>query len=122
MSASDYCRWLVASAFFASLSLPGADVKAQQNSANQPLVILNGKVVDHDFHIDHKNPIPNVRPWRSTPRDIAVTPLSVAQGSAATIKVSARRGFDRFHKITLNGKEVETRFLSPTTGRNPKVS
>ena len=66
----------------------------------------------HDFHADYKNPIPNIRPWRATPRDIEISPHSIAQGSTATIKVSARRGFDRFHKVTLNGKELETRFVS----------
>ena len=96
------------------IAIEGDPLKDIWSVQNVKLVILNGRVVDSDFHASHKNPIPNVRPWRSTPRDIAITPLSVAQGSAATIKVSARRGFDRFHKITLNGKELETRFLSPS--------
>ncbi len=32
-----------------------------------------------------------------------------------TIKVSlsGQRGFDRFHKVTLNGEVLETRFVSP---------
>jgi len=96
------------------IAVEGDPMKDIWSVQNVKLVILGGKVVDNDFHADHKNPIPNIRPWRSTPRDIAITPLSVAQGSAATIKVSARRGFDRFHKITLNGKELETRFVSPS--------
>src|SRR5690348_10295728 len=96
------------------IAVEGDPIKDIWSVQNVKLVILNGKVVDNDFHANHKNPIPNNRPWRSTPRDIAITPLSVAQGSAATIKVSARRGFDHFHKITLNGKELETRFLSST--------
>ena len=96
------------------IAVDGDPIKDIWSVQNVKLVILNGKVVDNDFHANHKNPIPNNRPWRSTPRDIAITPLSVAQGSAATIKVSARRGFDHFHKITLNGKELETRFLSST--------
>jgi len=79
---------------------------------NVKVVVLNGEVADTDFHADYKNPIPNIRPWRATPRDIEISPRSIAQGSAATIKVSARRGFDRFHKVTLNGKELETRFVS----------
>jgi len=96
------------------IGVDGDPLKDIWSVQNVKLVILNGKVIDSDFHASYKNPIPNVRPWRSTPRDIAITPLSVVQGSAATIKVSARRGFDRFHKVTLNGKELETRFLSPT--------
>src|SRR5262249_6071748 len=54
----------------------------------------------------------NIRPWRATPREIDISPRAIARGSTATIKVSARRGFDRFHKVTLNGKELETRFIS----------
>jgi imidazolonepropionase-like amidohydrolase len=88
---------------------PLKDIWAVQNVK---VVVLNGEVVDTDFHADYKNPIPNIRPWRATPRDIEVSPRSIAQGSTATIKVSARRGFDRFHKVTLNGKELETRFVS----------
>ena len=79
---------------------------------NVKVVVLNAEVVDTDFHADYKNPIPNIRPWRATPRDIEISPRSIAQCSTATIKVSARRGFDRFHKVTLNGKELETRFVS----------
>jgi imidazolonepropionase-like amidohydrolase len=88
---------------------PLKDIWAVQNVK---LVVLNGEVVDTDFHADYKNPIPNIRPWRATPRDIEISPRSIAQGSTATIKVSTRRGFDRFHKVTLNGKELETRFIS----------
>ena len=88
---------------------PLKDIWAVQNVK---VVVLNGEVVDNDFHADYKNPIPNIRPWRATPRDIQISPRSIAQGSTATLKVSARRGFDRFHKVTLNGKELETRFVS----------
>jgi hypothetical protein len=79
---------------------------------NVKLVVLNGKVIDHDFHPNHKNPIPNIRPWRATPSEIEIAPRSIAQGTPATLKISARRGFDRFHKVTLNGKELETRFVN----------
>jgi imidazolonepropionase-like amidohydrolase len=88
---------------------PLKDIWAVQNVK---LVVLNGEIVDSDFHADYKNPIPNIRPWRATPRDIEISPRSIAQDSTATLKVSARRGFDRFHKVTLNGKELETRFVS----------
>jgi Amidohydrolase family len=96
------------------IAVEGDPLKDIWSVQNVKLVILNGQVTDSDFHANHRNPIPNIRPWRSTPRDIAIAPRSTAQGSATTIKVSARRGFDRFHKITLNGKELETRFLSST--------
>jgi hypothetical protein len=79
------------------------------------LVILGGKVVDHEFHANHKNPIPAIRPWRVTPLEIEISPRSVAQGSGpATLKVTARRGLDRFHRVVLNGKELETRLVGPS--------
>ncbi len=80
---------------------------------NIKMVMLGGKLVDTEFHANYKNPIPNPRPWRATPREIDISPKSVAQGSGpATIKVTTNKGFDRFHKVTLNGKELETRFVS----------
>ncbi len=78
------------------------------------LVVLGGKVVDHEFHANFKNPIPAIRPWRATPQAIEVSPRAVVQGSGpAVIKVTTRRGFDRFHKVTFNGRELETRFIGP---------
>jgi ACT domain-containing protein len=94
------------------IAVEGDPLKDMWAVQNVTVVVLNGEVVDSDFHADYKNPIPNIRPWRATPRDIEISPRSIAQGSSATIKVSARRGFDRFHKVTLNGKELETRFVS----------
>jgi imidazolonepropionase-like amidohydrolase len=88
---------------------PLKDIWAVQNVK---LVVLNGKVVDNDFHPNHKNPIPNIRPWRATPSEIEIAPGSIVQALGATVKISARRGFDRFHKVTLNGKELETRFVN----------
>ena len=94
------------------IAVEGDPLKDMWAVQNVKVVVLNGEVVDSDFHADYKNPIPNIRPWRTTPRDIEISPRSIAQGSTATIKVSARRGFDHFHKVTLNGKELETRFVS----------
>jgi len=94
------------------IAVEGDPLKDMWAVQNVKVVVLNGEVVDSDFHADYKNPIPNIRPWRATPRDIEISPRSIAQGSTATIKVSTRRGFDRFHKVTLNGKELETRFVS----------
>ena len=94
------------------IAVEGDPLKDMWVVQNVKVVVLNGEVVDTDFHANYKNPIPNIRPWRATPRDIEISPRSIAQGSTATIKVSARRGFDHFHKVTLNGKELETRFVS----------
>ena len=91
---------------------PLNDVWATQNVT---LVMLGGKVVDHDFHANYRNPISAIRPWRATPQEIDISPRSVAQGAGPSmLKVTTRRGFDRFHRVTVNGKELETRFVSPT--------
>ena len=79
---------------------------------NVTVVVQGGKIVDRDFHANYKNPIPTIRAWRATPRDIEISPRSMAQGSTATLKVSTSRGFDNFHKVTLNGKELDTKFVS----------
>jgi hypothetical protein len=68
-----------------------------------------------DFHPDYKNPIPNIRPYRATPRDIEISPRSLVQGAGpATLTVTARPGFDRYHRVTLDGKELKTRLVSGT--------
>jgi hypothetical protein len=37
----------------------------------------------------------------------------MVQGSGpATLTVTTNRGFGRYHRVTLNGKELETRFVS----------
>jgi hypothetical protein len=97
------------------IAIEGDPLRDIWSVQNVKLVVLSGKIVDANFHSNYKNPIPNIRPWRATPRDIEVSPRSLVQGSGpTTVKVSARRGFDRFHRVTLNGKELETRFMSPS--------
>ena len=89
---------------------PLRDIWATQNVK---MVVLNGEVVDINFHPGYRNPIPSPDPWRSTPSDIEISPRSIPQGSGPVVlKVRARRGLEPFHKVTLNGKELETRFVS----------
>ena len=88
---------------------PLQDIWAVQNVK---LVVQGGKIVDREFHANYKNPIPAIRAWRSTPQSIEIEPRSLAQGGAGTLKVSTRRGFDKFHKVTLNGKELDTKYVS----------
>jgi hypothetical protein len=76
--------------------------------------VLGGKIVDREFHADFRNPIPAIRPWRSTPLEIDVAPRGLAQGKGGTVKITARRGFDKFHKAMWDGRELETRFVSAT--------
>jgi len=95
------------------IAIEGDPLKDSWTTQNVRLVVLGGKVVDHEFHANFKNPIPAIRPWRATPQQIEISPRAVTQGSAATtLKISTRRGFDRFHKATFAGQELDTRFVS----------
>jgi len=95
------------------IAVDGDPLKDSWTTQNVRLVVLSGKLVDHEFRANFKNPIPAIRPWRDTPQQIEISPRAVTQGSAATtLKISTRRGFDRFHKATFAGKELDTRFVS----------
>ena len=91
---------------------PLQDIWATRNIR---MVMLGGKVVDTSFHADFRNPIPDPLPWRAAPRQIALSPPAVVQGSGPTmLKVTTARGFGNYHKVLLNGKELETHFVSGT--------
>ena len=53
------------------IAVEGDPLKDMWAVQNVKVVVLNGEVVDSDFHADYKNPIPNIRPWRATPREAA---------------------------------------------------
>ena len=77
------------------IAVDGDPLKDIWATQNVKLVVLGGKIVDHEFHANHKNPIPEIRPWRATPQQIEISPRAVVQGSGAvTVKITTRRGFD----------------------------
>jgi imidazolonepropionase-like amidohydrolase len=78
---------------------------------NVKLVIMNGKVVDHQFH-KYVNPIPEFNSWQSLPEHIVVTPYAVTQGTGPTTVSIKGNGFWPFHYALLNGKELETKFIN----------
>jgi hypothetical protein len=79
---------------------------------NVKMVVLNGKVVDHQFH-RYVNPIPEFNTWQSMPEHIVVTPYAVAQGTGPTIlTITGDEPFWPFHYVLLNGRELETKFIS----------
>ena len=97
------------------IAVDGDPLKDPWATQNVRLVVLGGKIVDHEFHASFKNPIAAIRPWRATPQQIEISPRAVTEGSGATIiRIATRRGFDRFHKATFGGKELATRFVSPS--------
>ncbi len=92
---------------------PLKDIWATQNVK---MVLLSGKVMDISFHANHSNPIPSPDPWRLIPREIEVTPRSIPQNSkSATITVKPLTGrVAPWHKVTLAGKLLNTRFVNST--------
>jgi imidazolonepropionase-like amidohydrolase len=78
---------------------------------NVKMVVMNGKVVDHEFH-KYVNPIPEFNSWQSLPEHIVVTPYAVTQGTGPTTLTITGQGFWPFHYALLNGKELETKFIS----------
>jgi imidazolonepropionase-like amidohydrolase len=92
--------------------IDGDPLKDMWAVQNVTLVVQGGKIVDREFHANYKNPIPAIRAWRATPQNIEIAPRSLVQGASGTLKISTGRGFDKFHKVTLNGKELDTKFVS----------
>lgn len=80
-------------------------------TANVKSVVMNGKIVDIGFH-KYVNPIPEFNSWQQLSEHIEVSPLAVTQGSGPTILKVKGRGFWPFHQVLLNGRELETRFIS----------
>jgi Amidohydrolase family/IPT/TIG domain len=78
---------------------------------NVKMVVMNGKVVDHEFH-KYVNPIPEFNSWQQLPEHIDVMPLAVTQNSGPTTLTVKGKGFWPFHYVLLNGKELETTFVS----------
>ena len=84
------------------------------NTQNVKTVVLGGKVTDPKFHASYNNPIPSPDPWKFIPREIEIIPCSISQAkNNAKIKVTAQR-FQPYHRVVLNGTQLETRFVSKT--------
>ena len=78
---------------------------------NVKMMVLNEKVVDHAFH-KYVNPIPEFNSWQQLPEHIDVMPLAVTQNSGPITLTVKGKGFWPFHYVLLNGKELETMFVS----------
>ena len=86
---------------------PLKDIWATQNVK---LVVMNGKVVEHEF-TGYVNPIPEFNSWQQLSTTIEVAPAMITQGTGTTLKVSGK-GFWPFHRVLINGRELETKFIS----------
>ena len=78
---------------------------------NVKMVVLDVKIVDPQF-TGYVNPIPEFNSWQQLSVHIDVSPLSITQGSGPTTLKVHGKGFWPFHQVLLNGKEVETKFVS----------
>jgi hypothetical protein len=85
---------------------PLKDIWATQNVK---LLIMDGKIVDIGFH-KYKNPIPAFYSYQTLPREIAISPLLATQGTRVVLTVRGRGALPT-HRVLLNGKELETRFV-----------
>ena len=80
-------------------------------TTNVKTVVMNGKIVDIGFH-NYVNPIPEFNSWQQLSEHIEVSPLALTQGTGPTILKVKGKGFWPFHQVLLNGRELETRFVS----------
>ena len=81
------------------------------STTNVKMVVMNGKQIDIGFH-KYVNPIPEFNSWQQLSEHIEVTPYALVQGSGPTAIKVRGKGFWPFHQVLLNGRELETRFVS----------
>jgi hypothetical protein len=74
-------------------------------------VFMDGKPVDTSFHSNYRNPIPRTIADRFVTNLTQLSPASLNEGSAGQIRLSGAN-FRPTHRVLLNGKKVESRFVS----------
>jgi imidazolonepropionase-like amidohydrolase len=87
---------------------PLQDIWATQNVKT---VIMDGKLVDTNFH-KYKNPIPSLYAYQTLPPDIEISPLLLTEGSGPTLLKVRGRGMWPFHRVYLNGRPLPTRYVA----------
>jgi hypothetical protein len=91
----------------------GNPLQDMWSTTNVKMVVSNGKLVDIGFH-KYVNPIPEFNSWQQLSEHIVVSPLALTQGSGPTVLKVRGKGFWPFHQVLMNGRELETRFVSRT--------
>jgi hypothetical protein len=76
------------------IMVDGNPLKDSWATQNVKLVISAGRVIDHNFHSDYKNPIPSPEPWRNIPRNRGDSPLDPAGLQACNDDGQSDRGQD----------------------------
>jgi hypothetical protein len=90
--------------------IEGDPLKDIWMTQNVKMVVLNGRVVNPEF-TGYVNPIPEFNSWQQLSPTIDVSPAMIAQGTGTVLKVGGK-GFWPFHQVLLNGKPIETKFVS----------
>jgi len=89
----------------------GDVIKNISSTQNVEKVIMDGKAVDTSFHANYRNPIPRPLSDRFVTSVSQLSPASLVEGSAGQIKLTGTN-FRPSHQVLLNGKKVESRFIS----------
>src|SRR6202166_3041719 len=89
----------------------GNPLQDMWSTTNVKLVVTNGRPVDIAFH-KYVNPIPEFNSWQQLSEHIDVSPPAVTQGTGPTLIKVKGRGFWPFPQVLLNGRDLETRFVS----------
>jgi imidazolonepropionase-like amidohydrolase len=84
------------------------DISATQNVER---VFSDGKPVDTSFNPNYRNPIPRTIADRYVTNLTQLSPASLVEGSAGQVRL-AGVNFRPTHQALINGKKVESRFVS----------
>jgi hypothetical protein len=91
--------------------IDGDPLKDIWMTQNVKMVVKDGQIVHHEF-TGYVNPIPEFNSWQQLSQTIDVSPAAIVQGAGPTTLKVAGRGFWPFHRVLLNGKELETKFVN----------
>src|SRR5215813_7349310 len=91
--------------------IDGDPLKDIWMTQNVKMVVMNGKVVHHEF-TGYVNPIPEFNSWQQLSQTIDVSPAAITQGTGPTILKVRGKGFWPFHQVLVNGKPLETKFVN----------
>lgn len=89
----------------------GDVMKDISSTQNVEKVFMEGKPVDISFHPNYRNPIPRPLSDRFLTSLLQVSPASLVEGSPGRIKLTGTN-FRPSHQVLLNGKRMESRFIS----------
>src|SRR5262249_3185214 len=91
--------------------IDGDPLKDIWMTQNVKMVVLNGRIINPEFS-GYVNPIPEFNSWQQLLPTLAVRPAAIVQGTGPTTLRVQGKGFWPFHQVLLNGKVLETKFVS----------